>query len=69
VGTVGDVFSLPYGTDAMGIRAVLEERGIRAVVTTRHGLARVDGSPWGLPRLNVGRHEGAAFTLLLAGIV
>ncbi len=69
VGPVVDGFSLPYGEDAMGIRSVLQKHGIRSVVTTRHGLARVDGSPWGLPRLNVGRHEGAAFTLLLAGIV
>lgn len=68
-GVKADAFSLPYGADAMDIQSLLEECGVRAAVTTRHGLAHVHGDPWRLPRLNIGRHEGTAFMMLLAGMV
>jgi len=64
-------YSFPYGSlprEASAVRAALARVGIKGAVTTRAGLARAGDDVYDLPRLNVGRHDAAAFELLVSGL-
>ena len=53
-------FAYPNGNYNTALAAALPGLGLKSAVTTRKGLWRQEGSPFALPRINVGRFDDAA---------
>ena len=53
-------FAYPNGNYNAALVGALPGLGLKSAVTTRKGLWRRDGSPFELPRINVGRFDDAA---------